>query len=95
MNMAMIDSEVEDTISFYLIEGKYLIPCSVLIEASKELKLANSIEITSAYKGYDDIGYSRHSTKSTKRSGHTTLANLYWEKQNDDWFPTDKNKKTY
>ena len=39
MNMAMIDSEVGDTVSFYLIGGKYLVPCSVLINASQELGL--------------------------------------------------------
>lgn len=95
MNMAMADVAVGDTVSFYMIGGKYLVPCSRLIEAGKELKLANSIEITSSYKGHDDTGYARHGTKPTKNSSRTSLYELYWTKDEDAWAPTGENYSTY
>lgn len=95
MNMAMADVAIGDTVSFYMIGGRYLVPCSRLIEAGKELKLANSIEITSAYKGSDDIGYARHGTKPTKDNPRTPLYELYWTKDENDWTPTGENYSTY
>jgi hypothetical protein len=57
MNMAMNDSILTDTVTFYFIGGKYLVPCSSILEASEKLNLKNSIEITSSYKGHSDIEY--------------------------------------
>ena len=96
MNMAIIDSSVSDTISFYMIGGKYLVPCSVLLEASKELELTNHISIESTYQGYDDNGYARHSTRPEKdgESGKK-LYSLYWQKDEGGWQPTGKNKEEY
>ena len=34
MNMAIADA-VEDTVTFYMIGGKYFVPCSVILEASQ------------------------------------------------------------
>ena len=95
MNMAMADSAVKDTVSFYMIGGKYLVPCSVIIEAGKELKLANSIEITSAYQGRSDIEYARHTTKPGKNGEQKHLFELYWLKESGTWQPTDENEKEY
>jgi hypothetical protein len=34
MNMAMSDA-VEDTVTFYMMGGKYFVPCSAILEASE------------------------------------------------------------
>lgn len=94
MNMAMADSAIGDTVSFYMIEGKYLVPCSRLIEAGKQLKLANSIEITSSYQGYSDEQYANHTTDPSKKGGGKSFYEQYWQKD-EDWHPTDKNKSEY
>ena len=94
MNMAMADIAISDTVSFYMIEGKYLIPCSRLIEAAKELKLANSIEITSSYQGYSDEQYANHTTDPSKKGGGQSFYEQYWQKD-EQWYPTDKNRTTY
>lgn len=97
MNMAIVDSAVGDTVSFYMVGGHYLIPCSALLEASKELGLANNISIESTYKGFDDTGYARHSTKpKADGSGSTSLYSLYWRKdENNEWQPTGQNIGEY
>lgn len=97
MNMAIADSAVGDTVSFYMVGGHYLIPCSALLEASKELGLANSISIESTYKGFDDTGYARHSTKpKSDGTGSASLYSLYWRKnENDEWQPTGQNIGEY
>jgi hypothetical protein len=97
MNMAIADSAVGDTVSFYMVGGRYLIPCSALLKASKELGLANNISIESTYKGFDDTGYARHSTKpKSDGTGSTSLYSLYWRKdENDEWQPTGKNIEEY
>lgn len=94
MNMAMADSAIGDTVSFYMIEGKYLVPCSRLIEAGKQLKLANSIEIASSYQGYNDEQYASHTTDPSKKGGGQSFYEQYWQKD-EDWYPTDKNKSEY
>jgi hypothetical protein len=38
MNMAVEDS-VEDTVTFYMIAGRYLVPCSVILEAADKVGL--------------------------------------------------------
>lgn len=97
MNMAIVDSAVGDTVSFYMVGGHYLIPCSALLEASKELGLANNISIESTYRGFDDTGYARHSTKpKADGSGSTSLYSLYWRKdENNEWQPTGQNIGEY
>ena len=90
----MADSAIGDTVSFYMIEGKYLVPCSRLIEAGKQLKLANSIEITSSYQGYSDEQYANHTTDPSKKGSGKSFYEQYWQKD-DDWYPTDKNKSEY
>lgn len=100
MNMAIADSTIMDTVSFYMIGGKYLVPCSVLLEANEELGLKNSIEITSSYKGHSDIEYARHTTKPKKdKSGEMTkgvpLYQIYWKKENNQWVKQPQQDKEF
>jgi hypothetical protein len=93
--MAIIDSE-KDTVSFYVIGGQYMVPCSALLRASKELGLEHNIEITSTYKGFTDLEYARHSTKPDKDGkGSKKLYSLYWTKEQNGWHYTDKNKEEF
>jgi hypothetical protein len=95
MNMAIIDSE-KDTVSFYVIGGQYMVPCSALLRASKELGLEHNIEITSSYKGFSDLEYARHSTKPDKGGkGSKKLYSLYWTKEQNGWQHTDKNEEEF
>lgn len=87
MNMALVDSEVDDTISFYLIGGSYLVPCSALIRAADELKLTDSIRITSAYQGHSDEWYADEDEPPNYQH--------YWINKNDQWAPTGENRNIY
>ena len=92
MNIAILDSTVKDTVSFYIIGGKYLVPCSIILEASNELGLKNNIEITSTYQGHSDLEYARHKTKPTKEEPNgTPLYQLYWTKETGAWRPQYEN----
>lgn len=94
MNIAILDSTVKDTVSFYIIGGKYLVPCSAILEASDELGLKSSIEITSTYQGHSDLEYARHKTKPTKENPNgTPLYQLYWTKETGTWRPQSENQK--
>jgi hypothetical protein len=85
MNMAVKDA-VEDVVTFYVIGGKYLVPCSVILRASEQLKLGNSLKIYSSYEGHTDKDFARYS----KDNG--SIYSKYWVKDGDDWDPTPENK---
>ena len=89
MNMALVDSEVGDTVSFYLISGRYLVPCSSIIRAASQLNLADSISITSSYKGKSDEDYA-----SSTGDGKTAYEK-YWSHKEEEWMPTGENYGTY
>jgi hypothetical protein len=83
--MAMVDSMVGDTVSFYLIGGKYLVPCSVLLEASDELELEKSVFITGP-KGKTNEEFRQISSKTKE-----PLYKTYWSNKNGQWSPTGEN----
>lgn len=96
MNLAVGD--VTDTVCFYLIGGKYLVPASKILEASKELDLANSISITSSYNGLSDDEYKSSKGKSTKSNEQSPLYTEFWISSNanqSSWTPTEKNYQVY
>ena len=95
MNFAM--GEAIDTICFYFVGGKYLIPASRILESSKELHLEDSIEITSSYRGLPDLGYELpgHVGKNGKPE---PIFVEYWKHPYSDtssWIPTEKNLGLY
>lgn len=79
-----------DKVSFYLIEGKYLVPCSELLKlvaGQDGLFPRENVSITSAYKGKSDTDY--HQLTLTGN-------NIWWEKDaNNLWTPTQENEKTF
>lgn len=83
-NLAVADS-VTDTVVFYYISGRYLVPGSAILRASQqaqERQLSNSIKITSSVKGMSDEEYSDGEYKK------------YWEKTSGSitgWVPKEKN----
>lgn len=87
MNMAIADS-VEDTVTFYMIGGKYFVPCSVILEASQQIGIQQSLKIYSAYEGKSDKEFARHD------DGADSLYTKYWMRDDDDWTPTDENEAT-
>lgn len=99
MNMAMADASVDDTVSFYLIGGKYLVPCSVLIENAEELKLKENIDITSRYDALYDWEYR---TAISEETGEN-LYLQYWQPLSGEtgkrggkkWKYTQENEKEY
>lgn len=84
MNMAIADS-VEDTVTFYMIGGKYFVPCSAILEASQQIGIQQSLKIYSAYEGKSDKEFARH------EDGADSLYTKYWVRD-DDWTPTDENE---
>jgi hypothetical protein len=92
MNMAMNDA-VDDTVTFYMIGGQFLVPGSAILKRAEALNLANTIRITSAFKGMTDTGYHGEYTivKGKKRPEFVK----YWNKKHSGWVPTDLNKKIY
>jgi len=92
MNMAMNDS-VEDTVTFYMIGGQFLVPGSAILENADSLDLTKSINITSSYQGLTDTGYRGQYTmvKGKKRPEFVK----YWNKKHSGWQPTSENAKQY
>ncbi len=95
MNFTM--GQVVDTVCFYLISGKYLVPASKILEAAEELKLSNSIEITSSYRGLNDIAYELPILKN-RYGKRSPLYVRYWVHpygKSYEWMPTARNKQIY
>lgn len=96
MNFSMGEA-VSDTICFYLIAGKYLVPASHILRAADALDIKNSILITSSYRGLPDLAYEMpyHQSKQGKMS---PLYVEYWTHpygDNNGWRPTARNEQTY
>lgn len=81
---------LSDKVSFYLIEGKYLVPASQLLTLMLDedgLLPPESIWITSSYKGKSDWEY-RQMTANNE--------NKWWNRNIDGtWDPTTENEKTF
>ncbi len=95
MNFAM--GEAIDTICFYFIGGRYLVPASRILEASRELHLEDSIEITSSYRGLPDLGYELPGHTGSKGRSEPIFVE-YWKHPYGDtssWIPTGKNLGLY
>ena len=95
MNFAM--GEAMDTICFYFIGGRYLVPASRILEASRELHLEDNIEITSSYRGLPDLGYELPG--HVGRNGRSEPIFVeYWKHpfgNTSSWMPTGKNLELY
>jgi hypothetical protein len=87
MNMA-IDDAVGDTVTFYIIGGKYLVPCSAILNAAEKIGLNNSIQIKSSFKRKTNEEFSATDDGEPEYK-------KYWTKENGHWQATDKNKETY
>lgn len=88
MNMAMSDA-VEDTVTFYMMGGKYFVPCSAILEASEQLSLKQHIKIYSAYQGLSDKQYARTNEEGKKEY------TKYWVNNNGTWETTLKNEEQF
>ena len=83
MNMAVEDA-VEDTVTFYMIAGRYLVPCSVILEAADKVGLRQSVQITGP-AGRSDSDFNKMTDPRPYEE--------YWIYLGDgDWKVTDKNK---
>lgn len=86
MNMAVNDA-VEDTVTFYMIAGRYLVPCSVILEAAEKTALKQNITI-SGPQGKSDSDYN----KMTNPRPYAE----YWTYLGDgEWKTTSKNSAEY
>ena len=94
-NMAIVDS-VNDTVSFYLIEGKYFIPCSYLLRMVREQQQNSRQKVTitgpTSLKTDDQF---LDTNEVRNKSRRENLASNYWVPYNGDWKYTVKNKSTY
>lgn len=79
-----------DKVSFYLIEGKYLVPCSELLKlvaGDDGLFPKENVSITSSYKGKSDMAY---------RELTANKENIWWERNEEGvWKPAKENEKTF
>ena len=91
MNMAMSDA-IDDTITFYMIGGQYLVPGSAILENADSLNLEDSINITSAYNGLTDVGYRGQYTLVKGKMRPEFVK--YWHKKYGGWKPTEENMRT-
>ena len=88
MNMAVNDA-VEDTVTFYVIGGKYMVPCSAILEAADQLDLKGSLRIQSAYYGLTNEQF-----QEVDKNGVSNAAK-YWTKESGYWKATEENKKLF
>lgn len=97
--MSLAVSEVSNgsnSVTFYIINGKYLVPASHIIAAGSETaeQLKNSIEITSSWQGRSNDDFEKLTyTRSNDERGPEWL--YYWFKINDTWYATEKNIKDF
>lgn len=87
MNMA-VDDAVKDTVTFYVIGGKYFVPCSVILQAADSIGLTNQIQIKSSFKRKTDEEFSM-------MDGEQPAYEKYWSKEKGYWEPTKKNRETF
>lgn len=87
MNMAVKDA-IEDTVTFYMIGGKLFVPCSVILEASQEMGIQQSLKIYSSFQGHTDEEFA----KTIKGE---SLYSKYWQIDRDGWSPTQENEDTF
>lgn len=85
MNMAVSDA-VEDTVTFYMIGGKYFVPCSIILAASQRIGVQQSLKIYSAFEGKSDKEFAR------SEENKSPLYSLYWERDKGGWKYTSENE---
>lgn len=85
MNMALNDS-IKDTVTFYLISGRYLVPCSVILRVAEQIGLNNSISIHSSFQRYTNEEFNeqdgdgpRYATYWERKTGGVMDELSYWE----------------
>lgn len=88
MNMAVVDG-VGDTVTFYIIGGKYLVPCSIILRASDKINLKNSLTIQSSFKRKTNEQFSQ-----TNSEGKPEYKK-YWTKDKGYWEATEANKQQF
>ena len=97
MNMAVSDSvNIGNTVTFYFINGRYLVPASHIIRAGSKIKedLKNSINITSAWTAHtDDYFFEGEIDDETglRRANFSP----YWKKVGDVWVAMEGNSRDY
>lgn len=94
MNMALTDA-IEDTVTFYLISGRYLVPCSLILEMGEKISLNNSISINSSFSRYTNEQF-------REQKNGEPLYKKYWERKVGGsmgeylyWEPTPENETTF
>ena len=82
----------KDTVSFYLISGKYLVPASHIAKAVYQNTLYAPISITSSYnESKTDQEYNQWHGKKEIEPAYLQ----FWEKDRGEWEPTQHNINTY
>lgn len=104
MNMAVKDS-VEDTVTFYMFSGRYLVPCSQILKIADRLELTSKLQITgpASSKLLTDKGF-HHTVYKEKKNEEGNIIKTtssvpfkqYWKRNDSNqWEATDKNKTYY
>lgn len=92
MNMAVNDAMQEDTVTFYMFSGKYLVPCSAILRMSQQLQLKNSLKIYGAEStGLTDKGYARAENGEPIYKKYWAYENGAWITEGTDNATTSKN----
>lgn len=98
-----VQEQVHDTVSFYLINGQYLIPGSVILQnlIAKEKSLAMPVQITGGTyenRAMTDLGFyssEAYKVKGSKKDRKGWYARRYWHKSGGEFHPTGENSSWY
>ena len=98
MNLS-VKAGISDTVSFYMIGAKYLVPGSVILKAAIALGENNALEVTSSYQGREDDQYNERTILRRHRTGKTSSSfspewTKYWRGK-ETLYPTEKNRTTF
>ena len=92
-NLAVADS-INDTVSFYVIEGQYFVPGSYILEAiEKNDTVQKEVTITGPSVPYGDEDYESVEIRSKKR--REGYFSRWWTPSNGSYTPTQYNYSTY
>lgn len=98
-----IQKSVEDTVCFYYISGKYLIPGSAILKIvanDMDNTIKKAVQITSSYTAHTDEEFATPTERTVirnhkKKTTYSPLFTTYWVHKSDGWHPTDRNKREF
>ena len=82
LNFDVLEQELTDKISFYMISGCYLVPASVILKHYSEIQKDNKI-------------FTSITSKQVPKSEKEFKIEEYWEASDSSFTPTEKNQKTF